>query len=267
MHEVSHQRAIRDYRQEHKLDADMFGEWYLDIDTSLSNAEIRRIDYKTAERMILDYEWIGTMPLPKSCRFIFGIFFDGCLGGVEVFVHPSTRQFNELHPRNVVQLNRGACAYWTEKNTASYFLAKCLDELRAEGVIAVIAYCTREAGEYGTIYQACGFDYVGETAPSKVYFLDGYWMSERSLADKKKWAEGRSEEWQKKFSGLSHEKLKGKYRYIKTIGSHKQNKEFMKVYEYQKHPYPKSGKSRETINFPVDRVGQFHVSAPKDESL
>jgi hypothetical protein len=178
------------------------------------------------------------MPLPKSCRYMFGIYFDGCLGGVEVFVEPSTRQFNEKYPRKVVQLNRGACIYWTPHNTASYFLSKCFKILRSYGVIAVVAYCTKEAGEWGTIYQSLNFMYDGETAPSKVYYLDGHWVSERTLADKIKWAKNKYPEWVDKFRNLDNKMLEGKLRYIKPIGNKKENKRFTRDYGYKSLPYP-----------------------------
>ncbi len=237
---MSHQYKIREKRKLLKSDADIFGEWYKDIDLSLANAEVKPINFTTARAIIEDYEWIGTMPLPKSCRYIYGIYFDGCLGGVEVFVEPSTRQFNEKYPRKVVQLNRGACCYWTPRNTASYLLGRCFRLLKKQGVIAIMAYCTKEAGEYGTIYQSVNFDYVGETQPSKVYWLDGYWMSERSLADKKKWAKNKGlTEWVDKFNDLERKTLDGKFRYLKTIGTKKENKEFVSQYNYKPQPYPK----------------------------
>tara|TARA_R110000751_G_C13652665_1_gene468204 strand:+ start:56 stop:880 length:825 start_codon:yes stop_codon:yes gene_type:complete len=238
---LSHQKKISEQRKKNHADADMFGKWYEDIDTSLQNAVVKKINYVTAQKIIEDYEWIGTMPLPKSCRYIYGIYFEGCLGGVEVFVEPSTRQFNEKHPRKVVQLNRGACAYWTRKNTASYMLAECFKQLKKEGVIAIIAYCTIEAGEFGTIYRACGFKYTGETKPSKTYYLDKHWVSERTLADKKKWAKSKGIGWVNKFNNLESKMLQAKLRFLKQIGTHKENKEFKKHYGYEFLKQPMRG--------------------------
>ena len=256
----AHQRIIREEREANRADNNMFGDWHTNINKALSNTEIKRINYVTARKMIEDYEWIGTMPLPKSCRYIYGIYFDGCLGGVEVFVEPSTRQFNQEYPRKVVQLNRGACAYWTPKNTASYFIARCLKLLRQEGVVAVIAYCTLEAGEYGTIYQALGFDYVGDTTPSKVYFLDGHWVAERTLADKKKWAKARGGHWIDKFDKLPCKKLQGKLRYLKLIGTHKENKDFLYTYHYIMGNYKKRNTKREYHGSNREGVGSTPIS-------
>jgi hypothetical protein len=179
------------------------------------------------------------MPLPKSCRYIFGIYFGNYLGGCVIYVEPSTRQFNADMPRQVVQLNRGACAHWTPKNTASYLISRTYKMLKDDGVKLILAYCTREAGEIGTIYQALNWEYVGETSPSKTYFLDNHWVSERTLADKKKWAKTKGQAWIDKFNNLPRKQLEGKYKYIHLLGDKRENKEIRERYGYLARKYPK----------------------------
>jgi len=234
----AHQSLIREKEGKDPIH-DMFGAVLPDT-VDLVSAKLRQIDFLKAKPIIERYEWIGTMPLPKSCRYIYGLYFDNILGGVCIYVHPSTRQFEKNHPRQVVQLNRGACLPWTPKNTASRLIGLSIKMLRQAGVRLIIAYCTKEAGEFGTIYQSCNFIYTGETAPSKVYFLDGHWISERTLADKTLWAKRKLvDEWTKIFKNLPSKTLQGKYRYILPIGSKKQNKEIIELYKYQSLPYPK----------------------------
>tara|TARA_R100001594_G_scaffold35006_1_gene64109 strand:+ start:305 stop:1024 length:720 start_codon:yes stop_codon:yes gene_type:complete len=206
---------------------------------NLKKTIVKPINFKTAEKIILEYEWIGTMPLPKSCRFMFGIYFDGVCGGVSVFVEPSTRQFNKNHPRQAVQLNRGACVHWTPKNTASKLISQSLKLLKKQNIKIITAYCTREAGEYGTIYQSLSWDYVGKTQPSYSYWLDNHWIAERTLADKKKWAKNKSQEWKDYFNNLPKRKLKGKFKYVKLLGTKKENKEIKTLYNFYAKPYPK----------------------------
>lgn len=233
----SHQRVIKETRLE--LPAEQPGLFLPPATPDLCHSETRLIDFKTAETIILDYEWIGTMPLPRSCRYMFGIYFEGVLGGALVYVEPSTRQFLADYPRKVVQLNRGATAHWTPRNTASRMIGQSVRHLRREGVIAIIAYCTPEAGEIGEIYQATNFMYTGTTAPSKSYYLDNHWVSERTLADKIKWARTRSEAWQVKFATLPSRRLSGKFRYVLPIGTKRENAEFLQRFGYQSLPYPK----------------------------
>lgn len=209
------------------------------ISPDIKSSEVRQIDYKTASTIILEYEWIGTMPLPKSVRYMYGIYFGGVLGGAIVYVEPSTRQYFEKYPRQVVQLNRGATTHWSPKFTASRLIGKSIKSLRAEGVKAIIAFCTKEAGEIGTIYQACNFAYVGETSPSKSYYLDKHWISERTLADKVAWAKNKGQNWVNKFANLQSKQLEGKYKYILFIGYKREESSFMEEFGLVSKPYPK----------------------------
>ena len=207
----------------------------------LKVATTREIDYKTASTIILEYEWLGTMPLPKSCRFMYGIYFNGILGGAIVYVEPSTRAFYKEYPRQAVQLNRGACAYWTPKNTATKLIAASLADLRSKGVKIIIAYCTQEAGEVGTIYQALGWWYVGNAPSSKVYLLDGHWVSERTLADKIAWAKNRAQRWQDKFAELPSKELAPKFKYVKLLVQGSESVQICKLFGFTPLPYPKRG--------------------------
>jgi len=258
----AHQRIIRERKaQEQSLNLFSCKPDVIDI----KQAVVREVSFITARAIILEYEWIGTMPLPKSCRFIFGLYFNGICGGVIVYVEPSTRQFNADYPRQVVQLNRGACIHWTPKNSASFLISKSTKILKEAGIKIVIAYCTIEAGEYGTIYQALSWWYIGKTKPSKTYFLDNHWISERTLADKIKWAKNKSPEWLKHFKNLPFRYLDGKFKYVKFLGSHRENKLIIDMYAYKKHQYPKRPAvevSREIHGDSISEgVGQFHDTA------
>lgn len=214
---------------------------FSDIPTiiDLHNTVTKRIDFKTASTIILQYEWIGTMPLPRSCRFIYGIYFNGILGGTIVYVEPSTRAFNKTYPRQALQLNRGACTYWTPKNTASKLIATSLKDLRIHGIKIIIAYCTQEAGEIGTIYQALGWWYVGNTTTSKIYFLDNHWISERTLADKIAWAKNKDQRWQDKFANLPTQELRPKLKYVKLLVNDREAHNICHLFNYNPLPYPK----------------------------
>lgn len=233
----AYQRIIRENQAE-KQETDLFGAFWHDIDLSLINTTIKEVDFKTAQKIILEHEWIGTMPLPKSCRFIYGIYFEGFCGGVAVYVEPSTRQFNKDYPRQAVQLNRGACVHWTPHNTASYFLSKTFKLLKEQGIKIIVAYCTQEAGEIGIIYQSLNFIYTGETTKSNVYWLDNHWISERTLADKIKWAKYKPE-YLEAFNNLDKKELKPKYKYMMLIGNKTENKEIINTFGIERKEYPK----------------------------
>jgi hypothetical protein len=232
----AHQRILREEKQ---FDECGLFKYPVVSESDLGKCVIKRIDFKTASKIILEYEWIGTMPLPKSCRFMYGIYFDDVCGGAIVYVHPSTRQFQESYERKAVQLNRGACLPWTPKNTASKLISESLRDLKKQGIEIVIAYCTKEAGEYGTIYQSLSWMYVGETQPSKVYWLDKHWISERTLADKTKWAKKQHDDFKYAFKNLPSKQLEGKFKYVKLLGHKNEQKKIMKLFNYNPLPYPK----------------------------
>jgi len=78
---VAHQYKIRIEKSEtENIDFDL-------NDINLKNTEIRLIDKPTASKIILEYEWLGTMPY--ITRYHFGIYFNinnvEYLGGVLTF--------------------------------------------------------------------------------------------------------------------------------------------------------------------------------------
>ena len=60
----------------------------------------------------------------------------------------------------IIALLRGACLPWAHPHAASKLIRRSMDLLPAR-YTAVTATVDRLVGEVGTIYQACGFDYVG----------------------------------------------------------------------------------------------------------
>ena len=177
------QKQIRDQRARDSSDADLFGNWWEKIDTSLKSAEVRAISQATAETVIVKYEWLGTMP--AVVLHCFGIYFQGHLGGVTVF-SPEYGENLGIWDKygfsdRIICLSRGACAHWTPRNTASLLIRKSMKMLPGKyGVVT--ATCDAEAGEIGTIYQACGFDFVGQmsTGGKRTSFLsDGKLRSGR----------------------------------------------------------------------------------------
>ena len=110
--------------------------------------------------------------------------------------------------------------------------------LKSEGIVAVVAYCTPEAGEFGTIYQACNFIYYGQTTPSFEYYIDKRWIGERSFAHKKKWLSLQSndikKEYGKSFKSVKKRKVLPRFKYIKIL-----NRGAKKRFQHNILDYPK----------------------------
>lgn len=137
-------------------------------DISLKKSEIRLIDKSTASKIILEYEWLGTMPY--ITRYHFGIYFN--VNGVEYLGGVLT--FGDDYAENtgvwkkygfddkLLLLNRGVCLWWTPKNSASYFISRVCKWIKNNTKYRIIsATVDPMAGEIGTIYQSLNWVYVG----------------------------------------------------------------------------------------------------------
>ncbi len=139
---------------------------------------IGEIGAAEAAQFIRRYEWLGTVGNPAA-RYCARDEFNE-VAAVAILSAPVNVQAAGLcrpldprrltdddraYLRTVVCLERGACAHWAHPHTASWFIPKVLSLARAEhGWKIFYAYSDAEAGEIGTIYQACNWLYIGAGA-------------------------------------------------------------------------------------------------------
>jgi hypothetical protein len=141
--------------------------------------------------IILRFEYLGTMNRrPTACYGLRGP--DGELLGAVSFglgVNPRTRDLCGT-PAATIVLERGACVPWAPRNAASYLIRRaCRLAYKEHGWAVFIAYGDPDAGEYGTIYQALGWSYLGQglgetRAPYREEVLrpgDTRWRDDRIL--------------------------------------------------------------------------------------
>jgi len=135
---------------------------------NLSKTKIKFIDRSLAKQIIIEYEWLKTMPL--ITRYCFGIYFiiDDIeyLGGVLVFSDDYAENTGVWKKYNfedkLILLSRGVCLWWTPKNTASFFISKACNWLKKNTKYRIVtATVDPAAGEIGTIYQSLNWYYVG----------------------------------------------------------------------------------------------------------
>ncbi len=155
------QRMVREEEAARPAD-DLFGLHNGPPRVDLKSAEVVPIDYATAKAIILKYEWLKSMPaIVREC---FGIYFDGHCGGVAVFgdeYSENLGHWNEYGFTGKMRLlARGACVHWAHPHTASRLIMSAIKMLPQE-IEVVTATVDPEAGEIGTIYQACSWHYVG----------------------------------------------------------------------------------------------------------
>ena len=131
-----------------------------DVDLRLKGAKVRRVSRKMAERVILKYEWLGTM---GNSGLHYGIFFgDYCAGVCCVALNGSGTAGNTVHLQfglqrsDVATLVRGACVHWAPSGSNSKLVSWTCRLLERDSAAKLVgAYSDSDAGEIGTIYQAC----------------------------------------------------------------------------------------------------------------
>jgi hypothetical protein len=159
---------------------------------------------KRIVKFIRRHEWLGTMPLHPTHRFVAE--HKGRLAGVVVLGMPTA--FSKLlgdETKDLERLiSRGACVSWSPKNTASAMLAFAINWMVSKTPYRLFtAYADPEAREVGQIYQSLNAIYLGQRygggkmyydpeKPERGYFTD---RSFRSRSAWKRYAKALGIEW------------------------------------------------------------------------
>ena len=135
---------------------------------SVKRAIVRPVSRKLAEQIILKYEWLGTM---AQTGWHYGIFFGSYCAGVCCIAAGAATGGVNSHKEFSVKRNelavlaRGACVHWAPTGTNSRLVSWTTRFFANDAKCKiVIAYADTDAGEIGTIYQACGWTYIGRGA-------------------------------------------------------------------------------------------------------
>jgi len=148
----------------------------------LKNAMVVEISYEKAKEIILRFEWLRSMGTTERS---FALLLDGELAGVCCFgrtggTDTARSVCGEEWAQYVVTLCRGACCHWAHKNAASYLISAACKQMANSGrttkngrvvlpAYIFVAYSDTDAGEIGTVYQACNWLYCGKTSGTTMY--------------------------------------------------------------------------------------------------
>ncbi len=152
----AHQRVIREQHAEREPRPQIVG---------LAGCTVETITRTDAESVILKYEWLGTMGRGVAT---YGLRSpERELLGVAVFGWPSSVESRDICGKSrrelAICLERGACVHFAPKNAASYLITHAVKKAAADhGWRIFYAYADPEAGEIGTVYQACNWLYIGQ---------------------------------------------------------------------------------------------------------
>jgi hypothetical protein len=208
----------------------------------INNFKFQEISYQCAKDFIMRYEWVGNMGTSKYC---YGLLFNGKLGGVVCFGPPiSPTKYKKIfvveYRDSVFQLTRGATNYWAPKWCASKLISLALTHLRNNTKYRiVVAYADPEAGEVGTIYQACNAIYLGMTQPggSKKYIINGHTYDPRKVGVK--FGSRARDHIIKIDPNFKTIPLQPKHRYIFVLLNRNEKKDFLKKISNFIQDYPK----------------------------
>lgn len=128
------------------------------------------------------HEWLGRMGLYPT--HFFTARYNGILAGVVIMDMPPA--FSKLLGDKTKKLERliarGACVSWSPKNLASALIGYGTKWMvKNTDYRLFTAYSDSEAGEIGTIYQACNFYYLGAKFGAKAQYQieNGRWVNDR----------------------------------------------------------------------------------------
>ena len=275
-HDIRIQNRNSDLNREGLVEADVSD---LVVTNFVLAYEDKRIVWNEVKEFIERHEWLGSMSLYPT--HVFTARYNGILAGVVVLDMPGA--FSKMLGENTRKLerliSRGACVSWSPKNLASALIMFGVRwAVKNTPYRLFVAYSDSEAGEIGTIYQACNFYYLGaKFGTLKQYQIpNGRWVSDRYFRCRSVYKRLAKEigidwdaSWQKRdsvlFSNMPVEHTnaikaaskkfmysclvreippKGKYAYI--LGSNKrETRALRKIFETRckVYPYPK----RETV--------------------
>jgi len=239
--------------------------------------EEKDLVFDEVKAFIERHEWLGRLGLYPT--HFFTARYNGILAGVIIMDMPNA--FSKMLGDNTKKLerliSRGACVSWSPKNLASSLIGFSIKWMvKNTDYRLFTAYSDSEAGEIGTIYQACNFYYLGAKFGTKVQYQNenGRWVSDRYFRSRsvyKRLAKKMDIEWvdawqerdrvmfnkmpedvAKRIKTASKEYMltcvkrdlpqKGKYAYVQ--GRSKKETKFLKgVFEERNktYPYPKRG--------------------------
>ena len=106
--------------------------------------------------------------MSPGLKYHYGIFFGpycagvSCLSGAEGTGGVNVHKPFKVSRSELAILGRGACVHWAPTGTNSKLVSwSCRIMSRNTKIKIIIGYSDNDAGEIGTIYQACNWVYIG----------------------------------------------------------------------------------------------------------
>ena len=230
----------------------------------LDGAQVREVilERGRAAALILRYEWLGNIGNPQK---VYGLWLDGDLLGAVTFGWPAGVESRDIcgqdHRGLAICLERGACVHYSPRNSASFLIRRATKRMWLEhGYQIFYAYADPMAGEIGTVYQAVGWEYIGQGPGhgnrDRWYFrnpANGRWITSKSFYQRGlKKAEALADGWE-------FEQRPPKHKYIWFEGSRAEKRRLREACRYSFLPYPKRFEEFRQANLSVNSTGLLYT--------
>jgi hypothetical protein len=243
---------------------------------------VREIEKSLAEQMVVKHHYTHKWSL---CQVAYGVFYatdnecqfieakEDKLIGCLVFGQPVGRSAAEsissmIKVDEVFELTRLFIHDGYGRNIESYCLSQALTQIRKKfpHIKAILTYADGEQGHKGTIYQACGFHYQGNSSlalmPNWSVSLVGspyVWMHSRSVTST--YGSHNVEHLKKRIGHTFWRKKEStKHRYICLLGNKLEKKKILANLKHPFLPYPKN-------THHVDEIQEIVVSDPTENQF
>lgn len=215
----------------------------------IKKSEVKEVTRAVAKSIIEEYEWLGCMAAVNW--FYYGIFFEGICAGVVCYGQEYIENLGKWdkygYTGKIILLNRGACVHWAHPHSASKLIRQSMKML-PERFKVVTATTDDLAGEIGTIYQACGFDYIGSMRDNNpkvkskkgdrsAWVINGKMYGSRAI--RQKLGTTRFDVIKEAYPDAKKVKQNSKSRYFAFRGSKKDKRDLRKAISQFIKPYPK----------------------------
>lgn len=220
------------------------------LDLSINKSVVKEVPRVVAEKIIHEYEWLGDMAVTNK---YYGIFFGNYCGGVvclNTYGHTAhgERQF-KLSKGDVTYFARGACVFWTPVGSASRLISMACKLEKKRGARLAIAYADSDAGEYGTVYQASNWFYIGLTDSHLCpQFVKGSRVMDYRVFSKHRSQYGSNYEKTLIKNGWIKQMSNPKMRYVRILADRPHYNVIYKAIQPFIKPYPKRSPIIETNN-------------------
>jgi len=167
----AHQKIIREKQSGIETDGLFGNSIWMGLDRRIEKSVVREVSFEAAKVVIRDYEWLGNM---GTTEYAFGIFWGNIMGGAVCFGRTAgTSVYSSVcgpqYKNHAITLCRGACVHWAHEHSASRLISQACKMMLRHGFNIFIAYSDPQAGEIGTVYQACNWIYCGMTTPTEKF--------------------------------------------------------------------------------------------------